>query len=285
MIYDTQICALGEGPLWHPTRETLFWFDILEKSLFWQEGGQTHKFTHSGHISAAGWVDRDRLIVASDTALNLWVVGADTLEPICDLEAGNRLTRSNDGRADPWGGFWIGTMGLNAEPRAGAIYRFYKGELRQLFPDITISNAICFDPDQSCAYFTDTPTRQIKRVDLDLDGWPASPARTLIDTGDHAPDGAVVDADGNIWNAQWGSFRVACYGPDGSFLRAVDVPAKQPSCPAFGGRDLSTLFVTTAACDLPQTQAQAQLDAYPGNGQVHAFPETAKGRPECQVIL
>ena len=80
---------------------------------------------------------------------------------IAPLEADNPVTRSNDGRADPWGGFWIGTMGFNAEPQAGAIYRYYKGEVLPIVRNITISNAICFAPDRSCAYYTDTPTRQI----------------------------------------------------------------------------------------------------------------------------
>jgi len=96
-------------------------------------------------------------------------------------------------------------MGKKAEAKAGAIYRYHQGDLVRLFPEITIPNAICFAPDGHTAYFTDTPLRQILAVNLDADGWPCSAPRVAVDltgTADN-PDGAVVDAQGNIWNAQW----------------------------------------------------------------------------------
>jgi sugar lactone lactonase YvrE len=96
------------------------------------------------------------------------------------------------------------------------------------------------------------------------------------------PDGAVVDAEGRFWNAQWGAGRVAAYGPDGAFLEAVETPgALQSSCPAFGGPELTTLYVTTA---LEHLDAEARAK-HPASGQVFAFPNVAKGLPEPQVIL
>ena len=194
------------------------------------------------------------------------------------LEADQPLTRSNDGRADPWGGFWIGTMGFNAERGAGAIYRYYKGALRQLFAEITISNAICFSPDRRFAYYTDTPTRQIMRVPLDAaEGWPSAPPEVFVDLkkDKRNPDGAVVDSDGCLWNAQWGAAQVARYSPDGSLLQTVDIPAAQATCPAFGGADLRTLFVTSAA----QGRDEAE------DGQTFQLASDVRGQREHRIIL
>jgi sugar lactone lactonase YvrE len=222
---------------------------------------------------AAGWVDRDTLILASATALWRYDINRGTREKLTDLEADNPVTRSNDGRADPYGGFWIGTMGVEAEHGAGAIYRYFKGELRQLFAPITISNSICFTPDGGHAYFTDTPTQQIMRVALDRDGWPKGDPEVWLDLSGTPwrPDGAVVDADGNFWNAQWGAARVACYAPDGQMVEAIGFGATQTSCPAFGGPSLTTLFCTSAAVGLDNSRN-------PHQGKTFAC-ETPRHRP------
>lgn len=245
MIFDDTQCQLGEGPLWHPLRKELFWFDILGKRLHCK--GRHWQFDE--YVSAAGWVDEDTLLIASASALSRFDIPSGEKHHICALEADVSATRSNDGRADPHGGFWIGTMGIDAESDAGAIYRYYKGSLRQLFAPITISNAICFAPDGKTAYFTDTPTQEIKKVALDADGWPVGDPSVHIDLKGTAynPDGAVVDRAGNLWNAQWGANRVAGYAPDGTFIQAFDFGADQTSCPAFGGADLQTLYCTSAA--------------------------------------
>ncbi|BDY15245.1 hypothetical protein Sulfitobl28_12150 [Sulfitobacter pontiacus] len=181
-LFDARACALGEGPLWHPERGQLFWFDILGKTLMSRQGDKTLSWQFDECVSAAGWIDRDTLLVASETALWRFDLNGAERSLVVPLEADQPLTRSNDGRADPWGGFWIGTMGFNAERGAGAIYRYYKGALRQLFAEITISNAICFSPDRRFAYFTDTPTRQIMRVPLDAtEGWPSAPPEVFVD--------------------------------------------------------------------------------------------------------
>lgn len=251
-VFDDRTCQLGEGPLWHPLRQQLFWFDILNKRLLTQKDGVQTAWDFEDHVSAAGWVDEDTLLIASSKGLYRFDLTSGEKELLCDLEADNDVTRSNDGRADPQGGFWIGTMGLNAEEGAGAIYRLYKGELRNLVPNVTITNSICFAPSGDLAYYCDTVTKQIMKVSLDADGWPVGKATVFVDLNLDGlnPDGSVVDAAGNLWNAQWGAKRVACYAPNGEFLRAVEFDAEQISCPAFGGADLTTLFATSAAVGL-----------------------------------
>jgi sugar lactone lactonase YvrE len=279
MIYDDARCALGEGPLWHPTRKQLFWFDILNRRLYWKDGQTRSQHQFDTYVSAAGWIDDERLLVASDTSLNLFNIGSSETQILCPLETDNPMTRSNDGRADPWGGFWIGTMGINAEKDAGAIYRYYGGELRRLYAPITISNAICFSPDRRFAYFTDTPTQQIMRQTLDgVDGWPKGDPEVWLDLKDtdFKPDGAVVDANGNLWNAQWGAGRVACYAPDATYLQSVTFNAKQTTCAALGGPEMTTLFCTSAAVGLQDPQ---------DSGLTLMAPNVATGQPEHQINL
>ena len=272
MIFDHTQCQLGEGPLWHPLRKQLFWFDILGKRLHTK--GQHWHF--DDYVSAAAWTSETTLMIATSNALRHFDITTGEHHVVTRLEAENTVTRSNDGRADPQGGFWIGTMGINAEQGAGAIYRYYKGTLRRLFAPITISNAICFAPDGRTAYFTDTPTQKILKVALDPHGWPSGDPELHIDLSDtdFRPDGAVIDAEGNLWNAQWGVGRVAGYAPTGKFIECFHFGATQTSCPAFGGPDLATLFCTSAATGI----------SGPDQGKTFSVETRYKGQAEHQVI-
>jgi len=276
-VFDDRACVLGEGPLWHPLREQFFWFDILRKCLMSRIGDQTLEWQFDEHVSAAGWIDENRLLVASESSLSTFDLETGESEWVIGLEVDNAITRSNDGRADPFGGFWIGTMGKSAEKDAGAIYRFYKGELRKLFEGISVSNAICFDPDGTCAYFTDTHSRQVMRQQLDAIGWPHGQPEVFVDLREQGlnPDGAVVDGTGCIWIALWGAGQIARYDPQGQLLSAIDYPASQMTCPSFGGPDLTTLYATSAAVHLDETQG----------GQTFVTQTGITGQCEHQVIL
>ncbi|SNR27592.1 SMP-30/gluconolactonase/LRE family protein [Puniceibacterium sediminis] len=279
LIYSDTVCQLGEGALWHPETQTLYWFDILGKRLYARDSRGEKHWDFDRMCSAAGWIDDTRLLIASEKDLFTFDTETAAEVTVCPLEADNDVTRSNDGRADPWGGFWIGTMGKGAEHQAGAIYRFYKGELRLLYPDITISNAICFAPGGAYAYFADTPTGIIRRVTLDDDGWPASEPEDWLDLSSEGlrPDGAVCDGQGNLWNAQYGAGRVACYSPEGQFMTALGVAAAQTTCPAFGGADLTTLFVTSAA--------YGAADNDPLGGVTFSVATGYKGQAANRVLL
>lgn len=278
MIFDARACELGEGPLWHPVREQLFWFDILNRTLH----SQTRSWTFPEFVSAAGWISADELLVACETGLFRLNLTTGDRETVCT--AGTAETRSNDGRADRQGGFWFGTMGKKAEKGLGSIWRWHKGELRQLVQGINIPNSICFTPDGTAAHFSDTTMGKVMKVALDAEGWPKGTPELWLDLERAGlnPDGAVIDAEGRFWNAQWGAGRVACYSPEGVFLTAVETPgAPQSSCPAFGGPGLSTLYVTTA---LEHMDAEARAK-HPASGQLFAFPNVGKGLPEPQVLI
>ncbi|RVT82845.1 SMP-30/gluconolactonase/LRE family protein [Rhodobacteraceae bacterium CCMM004] len=283
-VFDPTQCALGEGPLWHPLRDRLYWFDIEGRKLM-SRGPEGHReWTFDRRASAAGWLDRDSLFVATETGFVRLDLDSGAQEDLAPLEADEAATRSNDGRADPFGGFWVGTMGLAAQPGVGAIYRYYKGEVRQLYPGLTVPNAICFAPDGGHAYFTDTVEGTIRRVRLDgPDGWPVGEPEVWCDLRQEGllPDGAVCDRDGRVWNAQYGAGRVACYAPDGRFLDAIALPALYATCPAFGGASLSDLYVTTASLELGDGTRAAE----PEHGRTFVVRNVAEGQAEHPVKL
>ncbi len=278
-IHDETVCLLGEGALWHPEREELLWFDILGRMFHTPE----RRFRLTELASAAGWIDRDTVLMAQKGALVRFDLGTGRAERVAGLDEGNPAVRPNDGRADPWGGFWIGTMGIKAEREAGAIWRYRGGTVHKVVPRVTIPNAICFSP-QGYACWTDTPEQVVWRQPLsDTDGFPQGEPSVHVDFRgtDLHPDGAIFDAEGNIWIAFWGAGRVAGFGPDGKQIAQFTVPAKQSTCPAFGGEGLSTLYVTTAAAGIPQEE----LAVTPESGRTFAVETGFKGLPEPRVVL
>lgn len=268
-------CELGEGAFWHPARAEFFWFDITGRKL--------HSLSRSWDFdempSAMGWISVQEVVIATETRLMLFDLDSATSRTLCALEADNAATRSNDGRADPQGGFWIGTMGKQAQKGAGSIWRYHRGELRRLYAGLTIPNAISFAPDGRSACFTDTVTRQVMRVALDAEGWPRGAPECWLDLTADAlnPDGAVFDAAGMVWVAQWGAGRVAGYAPDGTLFGIVAFPALHTSCPAFGGETLSDLYCTTAR--------QGHHNPTPLDGATFKTRAPARGIAEPRIWL
>jgi sugar lactone lactonase YvrE len=280
IAYDKRQCVLGEGVLWHPTRKQLFWFDILEKKLLTLDKGRPIEWEFDEYVSAAGWIDHQQLLIASETKLFSFNLDTLDLHDVCELEASINKNRSNDGRADPWGGFWISTMGKSAEHKAGSIYRFYNSELRRLHVGVSIPNSICFSPDRTCAYFSDT-SRQIifKQFLLKEDGWPAGEAEVFVDFSSENlnPDGAVVDKNGNVWCAIWGGSQLICLSSHGEIVQRVEVPVRQPTCVAFGNDDFKTLFITSAL--------QGLISKSGMDGQTFKIKSDLSGCPEPRVVL
>lgn len=282
-VFDDRPCFLGEGPLWHPEREQLFWFDVLNRTLLTRRGDEAQSWTFDEMVSAAGWIDRDHLLVASESALLKFDIESGEHEVVAPIAIGEGK-RTNDGRADPWGGFWISSMGKEAETDAGAIYRFHQGRVETLFSGITIPNAICFSLDREFGHFADTDRGVVKRVRLDAEtGAPVGAPEIFLDLSGEGlnPDGAVIDAEGNMWVAQWGAGRVAVYDPRGSFVKAVAVGAPNSSCPALGGAEFSTLYCTTAQEEMDE----AALAAHPQAGMVFAVEGVGRGVAEPAVVV
>lgn len=258
-------CTLGEGSLWHPLIERLFWFDIPRGDLHSSDslGGQIKSWNFGEPASAAGWIDEDTLLVATATGLQKFDLTLGTWEKVCALEEDNIATRSNDGRIGPDGSFWIGTMARDGSPHLGGYYRYVNGSIETLQERISIPNATCFSPDGKVAYYADTRKQVIWQWPLDAQGNPIGDKEIHINMRDDNinPDGAVCDAEGYLWNAQWGASRIVRYDPDGRLDKSIELPVSQPTCPAFGGPDLKTLFITSASDGLSDSQLQLQPNA------------------------
>jgi sugar lactone lactonase len=285
-ILCKQHCHLGEGCTYGAASDTAWWFDILERTLFQADLASGAVTSHALPVMASvlAFIDDHRQLLATENGLYVRDLADGRLTLQTPLEADNLATRSNDGRVHPCGALWIGTMGRNGEKGAGAIYHFHRGELHRLYAGVTIPNAICFSPDGETAYFTDSSEGILHRVAVDpANAMPIGDPATLYDHrgGPGSLDGAVVDREGLIWNARWGGSCIDVYTPAGERVRTIRVPATQPSCPVFVGRNFDRLLVTTAWQGMDE-QARA---ADPHHGRTFIFEVGARGRPESRVRL
>jgi len=279
-------CELGEGPIWNHFNGRLYWFDILNQTLLGAEpsGHITDRFIFEQPVSAAALVDADTIAVAEAGALLQLTLSTDQRRVLAPIEPEKPGNRTNDSRVDRAGGFWIGTMSRRGDndPNAGAVYRYCNGTLEQIVPQITIPNSICFSPDGRQAYLTDTPTKTILTCSLDPEtGRPNGPWRHFASVDRGYPDGAVVDEEGFLWSARWQGNCVVRHAPDGREVRVIDVPASRVSCPAFGGKDLKTLYLTTAR----EGMTLAELDVERQAGSVFAIELDVAGLPEPLLTL
>lgn len=274
-------CELGEGPLWDG--EHLWFFDILGRMLYRLSSDARTLESWEGErmATAAARTTGNGILVATETDLMLFDPDAQSSTSICPLEADNPDTRSNDGRADRHGGFWVGTMGKGHEPEAGAIYRYYQGELRCLRRGVTIPNAICFSPDGREAYFADSALGEIYHWMLGPDGWPvgAPSLHYRVEEEGAAPDGAVIDEQGSMWVAIWGGSRVQRIDHNGIAREAVQLPVSRVSCPALTGD--GRLFVTTAR----EGMTEDELAAEPLAGSLFVADLPVDGLEEPRVTL
>jgi sugar lactone lactonase YvrE len=285
-ILSERHCHLGEGPTYEPATDTAWWFDILECTLLQADLASGDVTTHALPVMASvlAVIDNDRHLLATENGLYIRDVADGRLTLHTPLESDNASTRSNDGRTHPCGALWVGTMGRKAEKSIGAIYHFYRGELKRLYAGVTIPNAICFSPDGKTAYFTDTKEAILHRVAVDpLTAMPIGEPATLYDHrgGEGGLDGAVVDAQGLIWNARWGGACIDVYTPEGERVRTIRVPARQTSCPVFVGAKFDRLLVTSAWEGMDDRAKAAD----PHHGKTFILDVGASGRAEPRVKL
>lgn len=279
-------CELGEGPLWNHLTNRLYWFDILNNTLFSADtGGRIiDRFTFDDRATAAAIVSEKILAIATAGALVELDLEAGTKRFLASLEADKVGNRPNDSRVNHAGGFWIGTMSRrgDSEPEVGAVYQYRAGRMEQLFDRITIPNSICFSPDGRTAYFTDTPTRRILKRPIDPDtGVPAGDWSLFAEIDRGFPDGSIVDSEGFLWNARWEGHCVVRHAPDGSVDRIVEVPTSRVTCPAFGGPDFKTLYLTSAREHMTPEELAADVHA----GSVFALEVDVPGLPEPLLKL
>lgn len=279
--------TLGECPIWDFRTGSLWWTDIESRALWrWQQ--------HSDLITAFGAPERvgsfaltddpDILVCGFESGLARFAPergDLDWLVRMPELASGCRL---NDGRVDREGRFWVGSMDEagGVTPPRGALHRLDGGDSYATFiHGVQISNGLCFSPSGDWLYFADSPTGTIARHRYG--GGQLGPGETVFTapTGVH-PDGAAVDSEGWVWSAQWGDGSVVRLNPETGEHVRFEVPCPQPTCVSFGGSDLTTLFVTTAAVGL----SSDELAQWPQSGAVFVYRSSVPGIREsiCSVI-
>jgi len=285
LLIDSQ-SALGEGPFWHAGRQHLFWFDINNQTLFAAnaEGVVQNRWHFDEIVAAAAIIDDATLALATETGLKRFDMVTGETVHLVDIERDVPANRTNDSRVHPSGAFWIGTMVKDEGPKDGAVYHYRAGVLTKIISNVAIPNATCFSPDGRTAYWTDTPDQKILKCALDPEtGMPVGAWELFADVSEQRgyPDGAVVDSAGYLWNARWGGSCVIRYAPDGSIDRIIEVPVSQVTCPAFGGKDLKRLFLTSAN----KTMSAEQLAEEKVAGGVFYIDLDVAGQPEPKIKL
>ncbi len=277
---DTLSAALGEGAIWHPGRKTLFWVDITGCKLFEFQPVRKTSASWSFPLPVSTVVpETDSTVVValqnSVERLHLASGRRDTLARINDK--GGRL-RSNDGKCDPAGRLWVGTMAYDGTPEEGTLYSVEAdGQVSVQLGSVTISNGLVWTADRTTFYYIDTPTRRVNRYRYDEASGQISFEETSIIVPEAwgSPDGMTIDSKGLLWIAHWGGYGVYCWDPDsGELLRRIALPSANVTSCAFGGEALDTLYITTAAGASSQSETPVAGGLFvckPGAQGVKAF--------------
>jgi len=250
-LLDAGVAGLGESPLWDHRTARLWWVDSTAGRLHASgaEGQDQASWDLGQPIGSIGLATAG-LVVALADGFYRFDAQAGTTTPITrpDMAPGTRL---NDGKADRAGRFLCASMRTGDALGAGALFRLdADGAIGQLESGVGIGNAICFSPDGDTLYFADSLDGKLRRYDYDQAVGRVGPRHDLVDCqlhGGSGADGATVDAEGRIWVALVLAQAIGCYAPDGTLLRSIPVPLPYPSCPAFGGPNLDTLYLTSIA--------------------------------------
>ncbi|MGA5703004.1 SMP-30/gluconolactonase/LRE family protein [Peterkaempfera bronchialis] len=253
-IAEPSRLQLGEGSFWDAATGRLYWIGIEDRRVMWLEPA-TGEVTSLELDTMPGTLVpyRDgRVLLATQRGFELLDTATGALRPVAEVEADRTHRRMNDGKCDPYGRLLAGTMTLDEPREPGPLYRLEPsggGTVRAVpvLDGLAIPNGLAW-PEPDRLWYIDTPTRRIDLYAYPEHG-PVGPLIRTIDTaqlpGD--PDGMTLDAEGNLWVAFWGGSAVRCFGPDGTLLETVELPVPQVTSVAFGGPDLRTLYITSAA--------------------------------------
>lgn len=257
---------LGEGPLWHPDQKTLYWVDIHQNKVE-QLNPQTgaRKTIHfDTAVTALGIRQNGGFIAATADGIGFWDGSSTQVELFDRPEKHLPKNRFNDGAVGPGGRFWAGTMCEDVDtdaPPPGSFYRVdVSQKVKKVESGLFISNGLGWSPDQTYFYLTDSVRRVIYRYRYDLDSGQISEREDFIHTPDEpgVPDGLAVDAEGCLWSARWGGWKVTRYSPQGKTIEEISLPVAHPTSCAFGGKALTTLYITSAWTPLSAAERAEQ---------------------------
>jgi sugar lactone lactonase YvrE len=279
---------LGESPMWHPREQALYWCDIPGRRVNRfdpRSGAQSHWDCPSEPASCAPHLAGGLVVAMRD---GLWRLDTTSgkRQALAKPPYDTATERFNDGKCDPRGRFWVGTIYEPRDSAKAALYCWDGHELSRKADGVTVANGLAWSPDARTQYWSDTKAHTIYAFDCDVASATLSGRRVFaafpvketgqdLDTYGGRPDGAAMDADGCYWVAMFEGQRLLRLSPAGEVLREVVLPVRCPTMPCFGGADLRTLYVTTAREKRPAEELVAQ----PYAGCVLALAVDVPGLP------
>jgi sugar lactone lactonase YvrE len=249
-------CVLAEGPVWDDREGCLYWVDITPGVLHRTDptSGETTAYSVGAPLGAACLRSQGGLLLAMSTGFAYFDPGNGAPRPIIDPEAGNDLNRFNDGKCDPAGRFWAGTMAFSEAEGAGSLYCLTPDlKVSKKLSGVTISNGLAWTKDHRTMYYIDTIPLKVYAFDYDEGTGEISNQRVAITIKAEQgyPDGMTIDVEDKLWIAHYGGSCVRRWDPlTGAILETIPLPVSQVTCPTFGGPNLDTLYITTAAQNL-----------------------------------
>jgi sugar lactone lactonase YvrE len=275
---------LGEGPIWSVESGTLLWLDIFRPAIniYNPATAENRVIPVAETIYAAGFASGGGYVASLDSGFALLADDGRIERVMADPNAG-RAVNFNDGRVDRRGRFWSGTMAKDWTSPVGSLWRLDgSGAAAEMDTGVILANGIGFSPDDSVLYFTDFARRTVFAYDFDLESGALGERRTFItlDETDGLPDGLTVDADGHVWVAHWDGWCVTRHDPNGREVGRIPFPVQRPTSVAFGGDDLSTLYVTSASMGL----SEQELARAPLSGSLFALDTIHRGQPESIFV-
>ncbi|MFT3847293.1 MAG: SMP-30/gluconolactonase/LRE family protein [Propionivibrio sp.] len=283
--WQAPLCTLGESLIWDERSHRFWWVNVPAGMLYrGEEGGQASdhwQFPEAlGHVALTE--DSNHVVLGLASGLELFDTATATRARLASVPHAAPGMRINDGRCDRHGHLVFGTMSEGGKGARGAYWWFGAADgLRRLdLPAPAIPNSICFSPDGALMYFTDSTDKVIRICDYDAMAGKVSNIRIFSDPGPVAwePDGSCVDAEGGVWNAQWGAGRIVRYRQDGKLDRIIETPALQPTCPCLAAENFDVLCSTSARIGI-ETQRLSDAD-----GNILSWHGLGvKGLPEGRV--
>lgn len=277
---------LGESPVWDPDKQRLYWVDGVRKLIRSHDPatGEFREWEMPSTIGSIGVAEGNKLVAGLSDGIYLINLDNGKIEPLFKLDPPDPLVRFNDGKVDRQGRFVCGTMGVHADPR-GELYRVSgKGKAQMLANGIRIANALCFSADGETMYFADSLDRSIRAYRYGSGSDPLEEPRIHVDTQpfNSGPDGATIDSEGFIWVALVQIGKIARFDPTGLVDRIIECPVDMPSCVAFGGPDMSTLFVTS----IKDSGSGRAISRHPAGGHLFAIEGLGvRGIPETRFKI
>ncbi len=280
LVFDAK-ATLGEGPVWDGCRQMLFWVDIEGKILHLYDPSTSEKkrWPFDEMPGAAVPKEDGNILLALEKGLATFNFETETLARHPVLENTDPMMRYNDGKVGPNGHFYIGSMHKEFKPGSGNLYRISKDFTCDVqVTNTTISNGMAWSADHKTLYYIDSPTYTVFSFDFEIRTGLLSNKNALIKVPESygSPDGMCIDSENMLWVAHWGGHCIRRWNPHtGAILETIEVDAPQVTSCCFGGKDLKTLYITTARSGL----SPEELKEFPLSGGLFAYESNIKGTP------